>query len=190
MEQIIEETLKVLNRGGIILYPTDTVWGIGCDGTKPEAVRKIYALKRRIDTKAMIMLVGKVDDLWRYVEDVPPIAEELFEASSGGGKPVTVILPGGCGVADNVLPEEGTIALRVPGHDFCQRLLRKFKRPLVSTSANISGEKSPNNFGEISAEILSGVDYIVPREMEKGAKGSPSSIIMVGGDSSVTIIRQ
>lgn len=189
MQQIIEETLKVLNKGGIILYPTDTVWGIGCDGTKPEAVKKIYELKQRIDSKAMIMLVGKVDDVWRYVEEVPVIAEELFAASSGGGKPVTLILPKGCGVADNALPEEKTIALRIPNHDFCQQLLRKFKRPLVSTSANISGEKSPAAFAQISQEILSGVDYIVPREMEKGATGSPSSIIMVGEDCEITIVR-
>ncbi len=185
---VVTETLKVLSSGGIILYPTDTVWGIGCDATNAAAVSKVYELKRRVDSKAMIMLVSNAKDTWRYVENMPPIAEDLMAAVEEG-KPTTVILPSGCGVAENALPEEKTIALRIPAHEFCQALLRKFKRPLISTSANISGEPSPSSFTAISREILDGVDYIVPREFERGATGSPSSIISIGADCEITIIR-
>lgn len=188
MKEIIEQTLKVLNSGGVILYPTDTVWGIGCDATNAEAVAKVYKIKEREDSKAMIMLLSSINDVYRYTEKLPEAAEQLFEAS-GEGSPITVIVPDGCSVAPNALPAEKTIALRIPHHDFCAQLLRRFRRPLVSTSANISGEPSPSSFDKISDTILNRVDYIVPRKMEKGASGTPSSIIIVSADNSIKIIR-
>ncbi len=188
MKEIIEQTLKVLNSGGVILYPTDTVWGIGCDGTNAEAVAKVYKIKEREDSKAMIMLLGSINDVYRYTEKLPEAAEQLFEAS-GEGNPITVIIPNACSVAHNAIPEEQTIALRIPHHDFCAQLLRRFRRPLVSTSANISGEAAPSSFDKISSTILNRVDFVVPRSMEKGSTGSPSSIIIVNNDNSIKIIR-
>ncbi|MEG3047730.1 MAG: L-threonylcarbamoyladenylate synthase, partial [Mucinivorans sp.] len=135
----MEEIIAVLRSGGVILYPTDTVWGLGCDATNAEAVAKIFAIKHRAEQKAMIVLLPTIDSVARYIDRVPDMAWELFE-NSRGGKPLTLILPGGAGVADNLLPPERTMAIRVPEHRFCNELLRKLNRPLVSTSANISGQ--------------------------------------------------
>lgn len=184
----MEEILKTLRSGGVILYPTDTVWGLGCDATNSAAVEKIYRIKRREDSKAMIVLVPTVDSVAKYIDKVPDLAWDLFE-NSRGAKPLTLILPGGAGVASNLLPAEKTLAVRVPEHKFCSELLRKLNRPLVSTSANISGESSPTRFEDISQEILSAVDLVVDRSFEGQSTGAPSSIVSLSMDGQIRIIR-
>ena len=187
MEQEISKALEVLKAGGLILYPTDTVWGIGCDATNAAAVEKIYRLKRSADKKSMLVLVGRVDDVARYVGRVPEVAWQLLEVSD---KPLTLILPGAGGVAGSLIPEEGTIGIRVPAHEFCSGLLKRLGRPLVSTSANISGEASPARFDEIAKEIIAGVDYVVPRSCEGRMTGKPSSIIALDEGGGFKIIRE
>ena len=186
MEEDILQALAVLRAGGLILYPTDTVWGIGCDATSQAAVQKVYDLKRSGEKKSMIALVGRVQDVGRYAE-VPDVAMQLLELSD---KPLTLILPKAGGVAPNLIPEEGTLGIRVPQHEFCQALLRRFGRPIVSTSANITGEPAPARVGEISKAILKGVDYVVSRASEGSPTGKPSSIIALGAGGEVKIIRE
>lgn len=186
MEEQIEKALQVLKEGGLILYPTDTVWGIGCDATNAQAVEKIYALKRRTDKLSMIVLVDSPDNLVRYVRQVPEVAWELIEV---GDKPLTLIMPEGVGVSENLLPPEKSIAIRIPNHKFCQALLRKLRRPLVSTSANISGEATPMRYTDISQEIVSGVDFVVDPSCEGEPTCKPSSIIKLGLGGEFTIIR-
>ena len=137
MKEEIERAVEVLHRGGIILYPTDTVWGIGCDATDETAVERVYQLKRSCNKKGMIVLTESIDRVGCYFRNIPAVAWDLLECAD---KPLTLILPGACGVAKNLVPEEGTLAVRVPDHAFCRNLLHRFGRPLVSTSANISGE--------------------------------------------------
>lgn len=184
----MEEALKIVRAAGVILYPTDTVWGLGCDATNEKAVQRIFEIKRRQDQKAMIILVDKIDSVARYVESVPDVAWQLLESAEGSA-PLTLILPGGVGVAPNLLPKERTIAIRVPEHKFCQELLRKLNRPLVSTSANISGQASPAAFDQISDEIKRSVDYIVPIENEGSPTSKPSSIISLSLTGEISIIR-
>ena len=136
MQKNVEQAIEVLRNGGLILYPTDTVWGIGCDATNAEAVAKVYALKRSEDKKSMLVLCASADMIVRYVNKAPGIAFDVMEMAT---KPLTLILPGAVGVAPNLIPEEGTLGVRVPDHDFCQKLLYRFGKPIVSTSANISG---------------------------------------------------
>lgn len=186
MKEEIKKIIEILKKGGILLYPTDTVWGIGCDATNSEAVAKIYALKKSDNKKSMLVLVDSVDRAACYATKAPSIAWELIEVTN---KPLTLILPGAKGVAENLIPEEKTIGIRVPEHEFCKQLTRALGRPLVSTSANISGEKSPTTFDEISEEIKKGVDFIVNREYEGSPTGSPSSIIMVDESAQIKIIR-
>ncbi len=186
MDREIALALEVLRSGGIILYPTDTVWGIGCDATNAEAVQKIYDLKRSADKKSMLVLCKDADMVVRYVNKAPGIAFEVMEMAT---KPLTLILPGASGVAANLIPEEGTLGVRVPNHEFCQKLLYKFGKPIVSTSANISGEKTPKKVAEISKEILEGVDFVVNPRFQGRPTGQPSSIIAFGEGCEVTIIR-
>ena len=186
MDREIALALEVLRSGGIILYPTDTVWGIGCDATNAEAVQKIYDLKRSADKKSMLVLCKDADMVVRYVNKAPGIAFEVMEMAT---KPLTLILPGASGVAANLIPEEGTLGVRVPNHEFCQKLLYKFGKPIVSTSANISGEKTPKKVAEISKEILAGVDFVVNPRFQGRPTGQPSSIIAFGEGCEVTIIR-
>lgn len=176
-----------MRRGGVILYPTDTVWGVGCDATNDAAVARIYTLKRSVDKHSMTVLVGSIDDIGRYVRTVPEVAWSLFELAEN---PLTLILPGGCGISSGLLPAEGTIGIRVPRHDFCSALLRRLGRPLVSTSANISGEPTPLSFAEISPEIRNGVDLIIDRRLEGHPSRRPSSIIRLGPGGEVEIIRE
>ncbi len=187
MQEEIEKAVDTLRRGGIILYPTDTVWGIGCDATDREAVERVYRLKRSVDKKGMIVLVDSIDNVARYFRTVPPIAWDLLECAD---KPLTLILPDAAGVADNLIPEEGTLAVRVPDHEFCRRVVRRLGRPLVSTSANISGEPTPKEFRQIGDAIRSGVDYVVPVSCEGKLTGRASSIIMLGRGGEVKIIRE
>lgn len=186
MKEEIESCLKVLNEGGLILYPTDTVWGIGCDATNEEAVEKVYRLKQRPDSKALICLVSNIRMLERHVYEVPEPAYDLVELST---RPTTIIYDQPMNVAKNLVAEDDTLAIRVASDEFCQRLTARMKRPLVSTSANISGRPTPGSFAEIDEEILKGVDYIVNLHREK-KNGPPSSIIKLGNNGLVKIIRK
>ncbi|MDR1671729.1 MAG: threonylcarbamoyl-AMP synthase [Alistipes sp.] len=187
MREEIEKAVAVLKRGGIILYPTDTVWGVGCDATNDQAVARIYELKRSVDKHAMTMLVATVDDVGRYVKRVPEVTWQLLEVASG---PLTLILPGGVGVSQGLIPESGTVGIRVPDHEFCHALLRRLGRPLVSTSANLSGEPTPLTFNEIPAVIRNGVDLVVSKKFEGNPTRRPSSIISLGPGGEVRIIRE
>ena len=218
MQESIQKALEVLRVGGIILYPTDTVWGIGCDATNPEAVAKIYEIKHRADSKSLVLLASDIDMIARYVKEIPEMAIQLVEVND---KPMTIIYPdavvgaspvsasssaapaGGNNaesvqypkpdrrlLAFNTVAEDGTVGIRIPMMDFCQQLVHKLGRPLVSTSANISGEPTPKRFAEISEEIRSAVDHVVDPSLERGATGQSSSIIKVGLDYSIEIIRK
>ena len=187
LQQEVEATVEVLRKGGIILYPTDTVWGIGCDATDEEAVARIYALKRSENKKSMLVLCGSADMAVRYVNRAPGIAFEVQEMATS---PLTLILPGATGVAPNLIPEEGTLGIRIPDHEFCREVLRRFNRPVVSTSANISGEPAPKRLPEIAREIIDGVDYVVDPRFEGHPTGKPSSIIAFTEEGGVKIIRQ
>ncbi|MBE5033344.1 L-threonylcarbamoyladenylate synthase [Gallalistipes aquisgranensis] len=187
MEEEIARALEVLRKGGVILYPTDTVWGIGCDATNERAVQRIYELKRSENKKGMLVLMASADQTARYVDKAPEVAWQLMEVAD---KPLTLILPGAVGVAPNLIPEEGTLGVRVPRHAFCEGLLRRLGRPLVSTSANLSGEPAPASFGDISQEIRDGVDYAVDPRCEGDATGRASSIILLGEGGEVKIIRE
>ena len=204
MQESIQKALEVLRAGGIILYPTDTVWGLGCDATNPEAVAKIYEIKRRADSKSLVLLASDIDMIARYVKEIPEMAIQLVEVND---KPMTIIYPGAVvgfspdasgvlpkqdrrALAFNTVAEDGTVGIRIPMMDFCQQLVFKLGRPLVSTSANISGEPTPKRFAEISEEIRNSVDHVVDPALEHGATGQSSSIIKVGLDYSIEIIRK
>ena len=186
MDREIALAIEVLRKGGIILYPTDTVWGIGCDATNEEAVAKIYALKRSEDKHAMLVLCRDADMVVRYVDKAPGIAFEVMEMAT---KPLTLILPGATGLAKNLIPEAKTLGVRVPDHEFCQKLLRKFGKPIVSTSANISGEPAPMDYDRISEEIRAGVDLVVDPRFEGRPTRQPSSIIAIDQSGVFKIIR-
>jgi len=171
-EKDIQQSLEVLNKGGIILYPTDTVWGIGADATNPDAVEKIYALKKRPGSKAMIVLVADERDVLRYAAS-PDLA--VFDYLQTVNKPTTVIYDGAIGLAHNLVAEDGSIAMRICKETFCKNLIKRFRKPIVSTSANFAGEDTPADFGQISIGIKSGVDYIV--EYGRNLTGIPSSVI-------------
>ena len=184
--QETENTLEVLKKGGIILYPTDTVWGIGCDATNTAAVERIFALKKRSENKAMIVLVNSVRMLEQYVDEVPETAYIIIEHSE---KPTTIIYDKPLKVANNLVAPDDTLAIRVVKEKFCEQLIYKFRKALVSTSANISGEPTPKSFAEISPEIIKGVDYIVNLQHTK-TLDKPSAIIKIGNDRSVKVIRE
>ena len=186
MEKEILAAIEVLRAGGLILYPTDTVWGIGCDATNAEAVEKIYKLKQSENKTSMIVLCRDADMIVRYVNKAPGIAFEVMEMSE---QPITLILEGAVNVAKNLIPEEGTLGVRVPNHEFCHQLLRRFGKPIVSTSANISGEATPRNLAEVTKEIIDGVDFVVNPRFQGRPTGKPSSIIAFGEGCEVTIIR-
>jgi len=186
MIEEINKAITILNEGGLILYPTDTVWGIGCDATNTEAVAKVYALKQREDTKALICLVANDAMLERHVSNVPDIAYDLIDLSA---KPTTIIYDKPKGVAQNLIAKDNTLAIRVASDKFCQYLINKFKKPLVSTSANISGQPTPKQFAEISKAIVKGVDYVVNLHQDKIA-AAPSSIIKLSNDGQVKVIRE
>lgn len=187
MDDQVAQALAVLKSGGTILYPTDTVWGIGCDATNAAAVEKVYALKQREDKKSLLILTDKLDNVSKYVQKVPDIAWQLLEVAD---KPLTLILPEGRGVAENVLPEEGTIGIRVPDHEFCKKLIYKLNRPLVSTSANVAGEATPVTFSEIPKAIKEGVDFVVDPAVEGRPTRKASGIIQVGLGGEIKIIRE
>lgn len=171
------------------MYPTDTVWGVGCDATNAEAVARIFALKRRDDAKSMIVLLDRPEQVVRWVREVPPVAWELWEAAEGA-QPLTLILPDAGGLADNLLPPERTVAIRLVQNEFCRRLIHRLGRPLVSTSANISGEPTPATFDEIPAIIRNGVDWVASPTMEEpSATHRSSPIIRLDTSGGFSIIR-
>ena len=181
------QAVEVLRKGGVILYPTDTVWGIGCDATNAEAVARVYAIKKRDDSKAMICLVDSDVRLQRYVRNVPDVAWDLMEVAD---KPTTVILDNAVNLAPNLIADDGSIAMRITREEFSKELCYRFQKPLVSTSANISGEPPAQNYKDISEEILQAVDYVCWSRRQEHKPHTPSSIIKLTSDGGVTIIRK
>ena len=185
--QDISEAVNVVKRGGIILYPTDTIWGIGCDATNAEAVARVYALKQRTDSKALICLLGSDASLNLYVDDVPAVAYDLIEFAT---KPLTIIYDGARNLAPNLLAEDGSVGIRVTKEEFSQTLCMRCKRALVSTSANISGQPSPASFKDIPAELLAAVDYVCTSRRDEKPQSTPSSIIKLSRTNEIKIIRE
>lgn len=182
----IKRACDVLHKGGVILYPTDTIWGIGCDATNEEAVRRVYEIKRRADSKAMLVLVDNDVKVQSYIHEVPDVAWDLIELSE---KPLTIIYDGARNLAQNLVAEDGSVGMRVTREEFSKQLCFRFRKPIVSTSANISGSPSPNSFAEISEEIKQAVDYIVTVRQNEPPCTAPSSIIKLGVGGQVKVIR-
>lgn len=182
----MDEALRVLRSGGTILYPTDTVWGLGCDATNADAAAKIYALKKRSDQKSMIVLLADENDIPKYVSHPSP---KIFDYIKGIHKPTTFIYEGACNLAKNIINSDGTIGIRICKDPFCKKLIENFGKPLVSTSANISGYPAPAIFIDVDHEIKSGVDYIVQHRQDDMTAALPSSIVKLNADGSLTIIR-
>jgi L-threonylcarbamoyladenylate synthase len=187
IEEEVKSALNVLRAGGIILYPTDTIWGIGCDATSEEAVKKVYSLKMRVDSKSLIILLDNDAKLLSYVQQVPEQAWQLIEFTE---RPLTIIYPFAKNVAKSLIAEDGTIGIRVTRDVFCKKLIEKFRKPIVSTSANFSGENPPSNFSEIKDEIRRGVDYVVALRQEEKIKSIPSTIIQIGLKGEIKFIRK
>lgn len=183
----LEKALAVLQSGGLILYPTDTIWGIGCDATNEDAVKKIFALKGRAESKSLIVLLDKDHKLASYVREIPDVAYDLIEYSE---KPLTIVYSDAKGLATSVINEDGSVGIRIVRHAFCEQLIHRFRLPIVSTSANYSGEASPKNFADISQEIINGVDYVVPLEQELLEEKSPSTILKLAPDGQFSFIRK
>ncbi len=183
----IKQAVEVLRQGGIILYPTDTIWGIGCDATCEKAVLRVYDIKKRIDSKALLVLVDSGAKLQGYIDEVPDVAWDLIELSE---KPLTIIYAGAKNLAKNLVAVDGTVGIRITNESFSKRLCEAFRKPIVSTSANVSGSPSPSCFQEISEEIISAVDYVVSYRQDDMSKAVPSSIIKLGVTGEVKIIRE
>ena len=183
----IVNAIKVLSEGGIILYPTDTIWGIGCDATNDEAVKKIFLLKKRSESKSMIVLLDQESKLLSYVKQVPEVAWDLIEFAE---KPMTIIYDGAKNIAPHVIAEDGSVGIRVTKDEFCKRLIGKFRKPIVSTSANISGKDVPEGFEKIDPAIISGVDYVVNLRQNEKNNSSASTIIKLGLHGEIKIIRK
>ena len=187
LKEQINKALEVLKNGGLILYPTDTVWGIGCDATNPQAVTKVYELKRREDSKSMIILLDTENKLQSYVSEIPDVAYDLIEYTE---KPLTIIYSGAKNLASNLINQDGSIGIRIPKHDFCQQLVQRFRKPIVSTSANISGEPTPGNFSEISQEIIEGVDLVIDLEQQSSERKQASTIMKLEPSGKFVFIRK
>ena len=203
IDRVLGEALECLRNGGVILYPTDTVWGLGCDATNPEAVARIYSIKHRSDSKSLVLLASDMDQVARYINEIPPMAVDLVEVNDA---PMTLIYPGAKAypapaegeapkankyhLAYNTVAADGTVGIRIPMMDFCRQLTYKRGRPIVSTSANISGEPTPRKFKDIPESIVGTVDYVVDPRLEAGATGQASQIIRIGLGGEVEIIRK
>ncbi|WP_163715993.1 L-threonylcarbamoyladenylate synthase [Mangrovibacterium lignilyticum] len=187
MHEDIKKALEVLQKGGVILYPTDTIWGIGCDATNEAAVKRIYEIKKRADSKSMLVLMENINFLERYMQEVPEIAYSLIEVTD---KPMTIIYPNAKNLAPNLLADDGSVGIRLTEERFSQQLIQRFRKPIVSTSANISGEASPAIFDEVSDEIKSAVDYVVKYRQDDVSPAKPSSIIKLGVGGEIQIIRE
>ena len=186
LKEEVRKACEILKKGGIILYPTDTIWGIGCDATNEVAVKRVYELKHREDSKAMLVLLDDVGKLASYVE-VPDVAYELLEVND---KPMTIIYPNAKNLAKNLIAQDRTIGIRITSEIFTKSLLYRFRKPIVSTSANISGEPSPRCFAEISDAVKTAVDYVVDFRQEETTNPAPSSIIKLGVGGEIQIIRK
>lgn len=186
MKESLDKALEVLKNGGIILYPTDTIWGIGCDATNTEAVKRIFELKQREDAKAMLMLVGSEGQLQQFVKEVPDVAWQLIDSAVN---PLTIIYDEPINISPALLAEDGSAGFRITNEYFSRSLCQRLRRPLVSTSANISGKPAPKSFADIDKEILDGVDYVVEVRRDEKGETAPSNIIKIGNDSVVKIIR-
>jgi L-threonylcarbamoyladenylate synthase len=197
-EEILAEALKTLRAGGTILYPTDTVWGLGCDATNPEAVARIFEIKQRADSKSLVLLACDLDMVARYVKEIPSIAVDLVEVNDA---PMTLIYPGAIAggegapgdrwhLAHNAVAEDGSVGIRIPLMDWCKQLVFKLGRPIVSTSANISGEPTPQRFSDIDPAIREAVDFVVPPSVDTQSTGKASQILKVGLKGEIEIIRK
>ena len=197
-EEILNEALKTLRDGGTILYPTDTVWGLGCDATNPEAVARIYEIKQRSDSKSLVLLASDLDMVAKYVKEIPSIAVDLVEVNDA---PMTIIYPGAIAgeegaagdrwhLAHNTVAADGTVGIRIPLMEWCRQLVFKLGRPIVSTSANISGEPTPQRFSDIPQEIKDAVDFVVPPSVDTDSTGKASQILKVGLRGEIEIIRK
>ena len=187
MQKEVKEALNVLRKGGTILYPTDTIWGIGCDATNSTSVNKIYSIKKRDPQKSMLILVSDIFMAERYLDEFPDIAEQLFEASD---TPLTLILDGAINLANNLPADNGSIGIRIPDDPFCQELIHQFRKPLVSTSANFSGDPSPASFHEIDEKLKEAVDYIVNWKQDTPQVNKASSIIKLGKSGEIQVLRK
>ena len=186
-EEDIRRAIETMRNGGVILYPTDTVWGIGCDATNPEAVAKVYKIKQRDDSKALICLVDSDARLQRYVRNVPDVAWQLIDCAEN---PLTVILDGATGLAPNLIADDGSIALRITNEPFSKELCYRFQKAVVSTSANISGQPAAQNYCDIAQELLDAVDYVCWSRRQEHKPHNPSSIVRLRVNGEVEIIRQ
>lgn len=187
MKEDIRKACEVMNKGGVILYPTDTIWGIGCDATNEEAVKRVYEIKKRADNKAMLVLVDNAVKVDFYVDGAPEVAFDLMELST---KPLTIIYDGAKNLASNLVGEDGSIGIRVTSESFSNQLCYRFRKAIVSTSANVSGEPSPATFADISEEIKQAVDYIVQSRRTEKSSSKPSGIIRLGKGGQVKVIRE
>jgi L-threonylcarbamoyladenylate synthase len=186
-EEDIKNSLRALKAGGVILYPTDTVWGLGCDATNSQAVEKIFSIKSRSESKSLIILVDSIPMLERYVKEIPSIASELIEVSE---TPITIIYPKARNLAAGIAAEDGSVGIRVCNDKFCNELIGRLRKPVVSTSANISGESSPSNFGEITQSIINSVDYTVFYNREDRQKHRASPVIKVEINGEIKVLRK
>ena len=183
----VAAALKIVQQGGIILYPTDTIWGIGCDATNTEAVQKIYRLKQRDEAKSMIILLDNDNKLQIYISDVPELAYDLIEFAEN---PLTLVMPGAKNISPALIAADGSVGVRVSDHPFCQQLIQRLRKPLVSTSANISGKPSPQYFSQIDQEIIDGVDYVVDIDQHSMEIKNPSTIMRLAPNGSFEFIRR
>lgn len=186
MREEHEAALTVLKRGGLILYPTDTVWAIGCDTTNPSAIDRVYALKQQLESKTLVCIVSDFKMLQQYVEDVPEVAYDILKYAA---KPTTIIYDEPIRVAENLIAADNTLAMRVCRNTFCNKLLKKFKRPIVAASAHIDGTPAPKSFKDIDPAIIASVDYVVQLDQDKKSS-KPSAIIKLSNDGKVTVIRK
>lgn len=186
MQKDITAACEALKQGKVILYPTDTVWGLGCDATNPQAVDKVFEIKHRSDSKSMLVLVSNFLMLQQYVKNVPFKAVELMDEASA---PLTVIYPEAKNLAGNLIADDGSIGIRIPNDEFCKTLISVFGKPIVSTSANISGQKASADFSDLSNDIISAVDYVVNWRQDDKSSAQPSNIVKVNYDGSITKIR-
>lgn len=189
-EEDIRNAVETMRQGGVILYPTDTVWGIGCDATNAEAVKRVYDIKQRDDSKALICLVDSDARLQRYVRNVPDVAWQLIDSLKEGGKPTTLILDGAVNLAPNLIAEDGSIGIRITQEPFSRELCYRFQKAIVSTSANISGEPAAQNYRDIDPLLIEKVDYVCWSRRQEHQPHTPSSIIRLGSGGEVTIIRK
>ena len=189
-EEDIRQAVETLRKGGVILYPTDTVWGIGCDATNAEAVKRVYAIKQRDDSKALICLVDSDARMQRYFRNVPDVAWQLIDSLAEGGKPTTLILDGAINLAENLIAEDGSVGIRITNEPFSKELCYRFQKAIVSTSANISGEPAAQNYCDIDPRIIEAVDYVCWSRRQEHKPHTPSSIIKLKENGEVEIIRK